>query len=629
MKTRVFVPALLLALTVSAAPVLAQPSRKDVIWARVASGPITLDGVLNEPSWALAESMHVDYGVDNGIPGSGWKVEQGGNPTDPTHATLKFLAVGNQIYLAAVVRDSSVGGSKNFNRHDGLLMSLKDHLDPNSPKPPSEYFYAWWYATLTDPQPPGQSPAFIGKWATWPPGTARTPEQIDAWDAVTVVNGLSNSDATIDKSWTVEMKFNLTPMGYDITRPAGDVLEWNVSIYDCDWNWPIIPKFSANRVWWQGPWGNDAWYNEVRVWSRPGVTVSSGPAPGIGPDLEFHELNFATPVMNGQLTEPLWNSPLVYKFDIRYGDNALRATYPATGPYRAGQYQPVVNGGQAAILDPADATVRVFFQGDFLYMGFDVRDKVVQYSTVVDRWDGFIVSINEYSKRGPDKQLLGERLSFQVAQNGTALAQDYLAHLVSVDSAQVALALKPGTTVDTTGLSADTGYTAELKINLRGLGYPAGLGDGRLFLGVNHLDGDSFTPYTLSYGTRTWWFREYEGTCCPIWAYLRNDASTAVDPIVVGPREGYALLGSFPNPAIRQRIQFSLREASQVALEVYDVAGRLVEDRTLGIQDAGVGEALYDGRGRSHGIYFYRLRISDPETGAERATLHGRMILLE
>ena len=33
----------------------AQPVRKDAIWARSTNGaPITLDGVLNEPAWAVA-----------------------------------------------------------------------------------------------------------------------------------------------------------------------------------------------------------------------------------------------------------------------------------------------------------------------------------------------------------------------------------------------------------------------------------------------------------------------------------------------------------------------------------------------------------------------------------------------
>ncbi len=56
--------------------------------------------------------------------------------------------------------------------------------------------------------------------------------------------------------------------------------------------------------------------------------------------------------------------------------------------------------------------------------------------------------------------------------------------------------LKPGTTVDTTGLSPDQGYTAELAFDLTKLGYPAGSGRRALFLGSELLDGDSFTPFT-------------------------------------------------------------------------------------------------------------------------------------
>ena len=76
---------------------------------------------------------------------------------------------------------------------------------------------------------------------------------------MTKVHGLSNSDAVIDTGYTIEMRFDLTPMGYDITQPQGDIFEWNISIYDVDWLWPLNPfKFSSNRTWWQGPWGNAA-----------------------------------------------------------------------------------------------------------------------------------------------------------------------------------------------------------------------------------------------------------------------------------------------------------------------------------------------------------------------------------
>jgi hypothetical protein len=134
-------------------PAYGQAPRQDAIWARVAQNPITLDGVLDEADWAAAETKVVRWAEDAGIPGSGWKIEGGTEPGDPTTATLKFLVYENQLYLGAVVEDVSVGGSAAFNRFDGFLMALKDHGDPNAPKPPSEYFYSWWYPEDPDPQP--------------------------------------------------------------------------------------------------------------------------------------------------------------------------------------------------------------------------------------------------------------------------------------------------------------------------------------------------------------------------------------------------------------------------------------------------------------------------------------------
>ena len=77
--------------------------RTDAIWARNISGTITLDGKLNEPEWAQAESIKVQMGKDSGIPGSGWYWENGvkglANLTDPTDATVKFLVKGDSLYV--------------------------------------------------------------------------------------------------------------------------------------------------------------------------------------------------------------------------------------------------------------------------------------------------------------------------------------------------------------------------------------------------------------------------------------------------------------------------------------------------------------------------------------------------
>jgi hypothetical protein len=619
---------ILIAVLGLAAPVMAQAPREDAIWARTALDPITLDGVLDEPAWALAESVVIEYPVNAGLPGSGWKTENGWQPIDPTHATLKFLVYENQLYLAATVLDESIGGSIEFNRFDGLLMGMKNHAEPGYPKPQNEYLYSWWHDELAEPQPVGTMPGFIGVWAELPHGSPRTPEQIDAWDAVTVVDGVTNDDAVPDVGYTIEMRFNLTPMGYDVTQPGGDIVEWNVSIYDTDWFWPIsVTSFSANRVWWQGPWGNTSWYSEVRIHARPDVTTASGVVPAIEPEMIVPAID-EVPVIDGELTEAAWSSPDVYSFDIRWGDDALRETYDGIGPYRAGEFQPTVNGGEAFVLDPADATVKVYHRGDMLYMGFEARDQVVQYHPDLNRWDGFIVTAEDRATLGPDNNLLVTRLSFQVNEDGTALPQDDLLSLVTAGDAEVAIYLLAGTTVDTLGMQADNGYTAELAIDLKALGYPAGLGDRAFFFGVVHLDGDSFIPTTDSYGTRTWWYREFPGTCCPTWAHLEPDVSAVNDPF--NPYGGYARLLQYSGPSSRPEISFAMPDRNLVTLEIYDVRGRLVERRKLGMMENGENTvSLFKGRRPSAGVYLYRLRLVDPGTGAEHVALTGKAVLVK
>ena len=617
-------------LLVLAAPAHAQ-NRPDAIWARSTNGaPITLDGVLDEPAWAAAESTVIRFGPNSGVPGSGFKFEGGVIPSDSTRAVLKFLVVGNQLYLGAECRDKSIGGSELFNRFDGFLMDLKNHADPGAPKPVAEYLYGWWYPAQTGTPPVDQQPGFKGLWAEDPPGTPRTPTQIANWDAVTKVHGHTNTDAVPDTGYTVEMRFNLTPMGYDVTQPNGDIIEWNISIYDCDYFWPLASNFSANRVWWQDPWGNVGWYGEVRIHAKPSVTISSGPAPVIQPEILLPNAgSLAAPVIDGNLNDAVW--AVAPHFDIRYGDDALRASYGGVAKSRSGQYQPPVNGGQAFVLDPGDATVKYVVKGNTLYFGFDVRDQAVQYVADPDRWDGFHVILTEKTQQGLDHNLLNRQLSFQVGPSGNAIAQGYLPFLKdTLNGAQLALQLKPGTTVDTTGTTADQGYTAELAVDLTKLGYPNGLGDGIVHLGIDLLDGDSFTPFTDSYSTRTWWMRERENTCCPIWAYADPTAVVAIGDPIEAPPGQYVLLGASPNPVrtVMSTVSYSLAKPSQVVLETYDAAGRLIERHDLGVRAAGANRTSVP-RASAAGIVFYRLKITDPETSAERATLSGKIAFVK
>lgn len=636
MKRVALLAALCAASLTLAATALAQPARQDAIWARSTAGaPIVLDGNLNEPEWALAESKTLNYGVDAGIPGSGYKPEGGFLPTDPTRATVKFLTVGNFLYMGIVLPDASIGGSKNFNRFDGLLMSIKDHLSLSRPAGPVEHFYVWWDndATAVDPQAPGKQPAFAGgPFAANPSYSPRTPQQIAAWDAVTIVHGVSNQDAGgPDQDWTVEMKFDLSATGYDITRPQGDIIEFNLSIYDCDNYWPIVPiNLAANRVWWQGPWGNSMGYNEVRIYAKPAITVNTANLPGLGPELTVpNGQNFPAPNIDGNLNDAVWANAA--HFDIRYGDDALRNSYPGILKWRSGQFQPPVNGGQAAVLDPADCTVKYFFRDDSLYFGFDVRDAAVQSYPLTDRMDGFVVGIyDRVARESFDSTLQPHRLTFDVSPTGSARTADFLTTLVNNGGARVKLNLKPGTTLDTLGADLDAGYTAEMVIDLTKIGYPHGRGDGLVFFNVNHYDGDSFVPFTDSYGTRTWWAAEYDNTCCPAWSYMDplENVLTGVPPRTTP--NGYTSFGASPNPfRSATSLRYSLPSASRVQLDIFDPQGRAVHSRDLGVQAAGEQTARVFGFSGKTGVYLYRLRMTDPASGSERASLSGRLLVVK
>ena len=220
-------------------------------------------------------------------------------------------------------------------------------------------------------------------------------------------------------------------------------------------------------------------------------------------------------------------------------------------------------------------------------------------------------------------------MSCQVGPTGAALPQEYLATLVQAGSAQVAMTLKAGTTVDTLGTQADTGYIAELSFDLTALGYPANLGTGNFWMGVNLLDGDSFTPFTRSYGTRTWWFKEYDGQCCPAWTRLVRDVVSVDDPENTASLPEFSLVKSYPNPSAGPRIQYRLPESSRVTLEVFDLQGRVIERRVVGVQSAGLREIPFAGEGRTAGVYPYRLLLEDPQSGARRAALTGKVVLLK
>ena len=193
------------------------------------------------------------------------------------------------------------------------------------------------------------------------------------------------------------------------------------------------------------------------------------------------------------------------------------------------------------------------------------------------------------------------------------------------------LQLKDHTTVDTLGLDVDKGYTAEFAIDLTKFGYTPDLGDHVLYFGIDVMDGDSYLPITDSYGTRTWFFRQYENEDGPCVAFMDpNKVETlGVDGPPSAPMK-LELLGNFPNPFRGgTTVHFRLPQSSRVTIDVIDLQGRVVATRAYGVQAPGEGHLPLPTFSRAPGVYMYRVHVTDAVTGALLGKLSGKMLQLD
>ncbi len=606
-------------------------TRQDVVWARtVPAGTITLDGILNEAEWSMAESVNITYGVPGTLPTSAWRPEfQEEAYTDPTHANVKFLASSdNQLYLSFTIPDSSVGGIQDWARWDGVLMSFKDKLDPTRAALAIEYFYSWWYVNIPTYIVPGAPPRFIGKYGNFD-DTTRTPEQKEAWDAVTIVNGTSN-DAGRDDGWVVEMRINLINLGYDITAPDGDIVAMNLSIWDCDYLFEgNNSTISSSRTWFQSPWGNANAMNVARVFAKPDVTTSTTTLPTVMPDVVLpNGDNLPEPTIDGDLSEIVWDG--AYSFDIAWDDVDLRNSYPTVGPLSSGQFQPELNlNPRPPVVDPAFANVKMFFRGNDLYMAADVNDQVVQGTEVYDGIDGIQFIIGDRSQLTSDNNMVFQRLRVSFNVLGNAAAYEYLPVLIDSSAAEFGVTLKGATTVNV-NTDVDEGYAVEIKIDLTKLGFSSD--DKLLFAGVMLADGDSFEDPLANYGTRTWWFREHDGGPAAAWIVL--------DPLLHVVSVDYynqavipdrlELYNNYPNPFNpNTTIRFSIPEAGNISIAIFNTIGQEIQSANYTSNSNGLQEYDFNASDLSSGVYFYKVTFKGNFSEGLIQSNMGKMILIK
>jgi len=76
----------------------------------------------------------------------------------------------------------------------------------------------------------------------------------------------------------------------------------------------------------------------------------------------------------------------------------------------------------------------------------------------------------------------------------------------------------------------------------------------------------------------------------------------------------FALMDNYPNPFNAQTtIGYSLPQAADVTIEIYDILGRAVETFTYGNQPAGQHSVVWQAKQVSSGLYFYKITADETE----------------
>ena len=610
-------------LAVTAAFAQFQP-RKDYIWARDINGAtMTVDGRLTEAVWAKAESLVVKYGVKDGNPSSGWALLAGpAANTDVANAVFKFLAdkSKNMLYIAMIVKDSSVGGN-GFQNADGLLGGIYER---NQRASSGVTLHKDIFITWADSSGKGQGPNLKG---------GDLPSR-GILKAAYSIQGVANSDTdatgkvVADTGYVFEMSVSLDSLGYNANTATTDAIQATLDVWDGDWL--KLPSAVATKAWWMNEWGNNGGGTAGRILVRNDVNVNTAVLPSYGFDLNVpNAANYPAPTIDGTLSEDVWNH--VPSDSIQFGNSGMKARYPTVGPDRSGGFVPV---GPATPIDPGLAVVKMFFKGDILYVGADVTDASLVSANGDDKLDALQVNMNVPSDSLRDTNvhsMAAYRFGFAIdsVSKGGSSAQWDAPLWITRGAIAYGVHLKPGSTINTPA-AVSQGYQIEASFDLTKLGYTAGQQNKVVAIGLNYHDYDLTTTDTSAY--RAWFFREWPWQSTPAFAVLNN--STLVTGIAPGPGQNTAaefrLLGNYPNPFNPStKIQFSVPGPGLARISVYNVLGQVLDASEITVTGSGMQERLFDATRYASGIYYYRVEFTPAATGAKLLSATKSMVLIK
>ena len=607
----------------------------DQVFAReIGNATITLDGTLDEPEWDSAETVTLQYGESDFWPGGGWedRGSPGSGPTDPGEGTLRVLRKGNMIYVGLEVADKSIGGTRDFARHDGIIMSVANErnrdaafarrdtatsFQPNfflGGGNNTEIFYSWLNREVGSVEAGqdtvGQAPTVYGS-VNLNRGTDSVRVNTDILEVSYTIDGVANDDfngnatPTEDVGYVMEFSINAETLGFDLD--SGEALPITFSLPDLDYAWPGNEDLqSLTRTWFQNPFGNNFVWGVAYVVGDPSVTVSSGSVPE--PDADLN-VPMGSVTVDGRLDEDVWTGDAPVSLQYMMTEEQFDAL-PGLGPYYSSYFRPE-SDETVPVVDASTGDFRFAYEGTTLYVALDSDDAAISGQTGSEsRYDGFRLVVRDLTdERSGATRFIAREFTAVIDSMGTVtLLQD-----AADNDGVTAAAFLKGSSTSADPSDIDEGYSIEMSVDLADLGINRSRGV--FWVGANYFDGDDLDPAENSYGTRTWWLTErgggFSGPAAR--AFLAGSMITSGE---TGPSDDVLrALGNAPNPfSSTTQVRYELDRASSVTVEVYDVLGRLVQTVEAGLQTPGRQSATVNAAALSAGSYVYRVRLDDGTT---------------
>ena len=411
-----------------------------------ANAPITVDGNLSEADWSTA-APHLMFKF-NGTPSglsytptndSGLVVKP--PYTDQSTCYVKFLRNGTNLYISLNSDDKQVCRFGDSWEGDGLFMKIKSSSGSDVE------LKLYYNLGGTDPAIHYEGPAYGSGAGYKKPGT--------------VVNDSTNVDA----GYSAELMIDLTGLGY---TAATDSIQLMLVIFDPDnysdgvgtWG----PNGNFGKQWWGSEWGP-----VFRTLNLMSGTSQYDPA-----SLPVYKAN-APITVDGNLNESDW------AVDVPH------LMFKMNGTPSGMSYTPTNSGlvVKPPYTDQSTCYVKFLRNGTNLYISLNSDDK--QVCRFGDSWEGDGLFMKIKSSSGSDVEL---KLYYNLGGTDPAI------HYEGPAYGSGAGYKKPGTVVNDS-TNVDAGYSAELMIDLTGLGYTAATDSIQLMLVI-------FDPDNYSDGVGTW-----------------------------------------------------------------------------------------------------------------------------